>query len=239
MNSKFNQIFHVENVDSLAERTAALIVSIGQKAIEENGFFNLVFSGGNTPILIYKNLIRLHAEQLDWKKVSVFFTDERNVPPTSLESNYYQCKIHFLDHINVHKVFRMKGEIDVNDARDEYISELREHFLDKPITFDFILLGVGPDGHIASLFDIQQALDNQYPVVSNYIEKLGMARVSLSMETINNAKNCILILSGEKKRKILELITSQNLRQDLPVELLACQGNSYLITDLTLDDLSL
>jgi 6-phosphogluconolactonase len=138
----------------LARALASLIVTSAVTAVAERGAFNIALSGGTTPKAAYEllagNVLRA---AVSWEKVSVYFGDERCVPPDDERSNYRMASRAFLDAVPIPRgnIHRVRGEIDPGLAANEYASTLRANFGSTP-QFDLVLLGLGEDGHTASLF---------------------------------------------------------------------------------------
>ncbi len=189
----------------LAEAAARDFVAKAVAAVEERGRFTVVLAGGSTPKAAYTLLARDHVEEVDWGNVHVFFGDERTVPPGHEDSNYRMAHEALLDHVSVGSVHRMRGELPPEHAAKAYEEELREFFEDEAISsFDLIMLGIGGDGHTASLFPNTPALDiTDRWVVENPVEKLETVRITLTTPVINAARAVNFLVSGEDKAEAL------------------------------------
>lgn len=197
-----------EDVQELSEAAAHLFVEEARKAIDESGRFAVALAGGSTPKRAYEMLAAEHGEpgDLDWSKVYAFFGDERAVPPDDEESNYRMARDALLSRVPIGGVFRMRGELDPAEAAALYEEELAA-FFGGPPRFDLVLLGIGEDGHTASLFPHSSALDARGRwVVENPVEKLGTTRITLTAPAINTARKVALLVAGEGKAKALEEI---------------------------------
>ncbi|HEX2740198.1 MAG TPA: 6-phosphogluconolactonase, partial [Rubrobacter sp.] len=147
-----------ESPEKLAEAAAREFATKAAEAIEERGRFAVVLAGGSTPRATYKILASDYSDSIDWSKVHVFFGDERTVAPDHEDSNYRMAREALLDHIRVGSVHRMRCELLPDEAAADYEEQLREFFGGLP-QFDLILLGIGGDGHTASLFPETPALE--------------------------------------------------------------------------------
>src|SRR5262249_44001213 len=157
---------------------ADMILETGQAAIRDRGRFSLVLSGGSTPRRVYA---RLAEADFPWDKTHLFWGDERAVPPDSTESNYRMVVESLLGKISIPSshVHRIRGESEPRQAAEEYEEELRVFFENGRPVFDLILLGMGADGHTASLFPGTTALEERrVSVTSTWVEKLKTFRIS-------------------------------------------------------------
>lgn len=163
----------------------------------------IALSGGSTPKKMHEMLAR--KERIDWSNVHVFWGDERTVPPDHPDSNYRMAKETLLDLIGIpdSNIHRMKGEIDPEDAALQYEAEIRSVFrlVEGEIPrFDVILLGMGADGHTASLFPGTDALtETDRLVVANHVPQLQTTRLTLTYPVLNNARLVIFLVAGNDK----------------------------------------
>lgn len=185
-----------------------------RECIKNNNKFTFVLSGGKTVKDVYIDLAKNHKYSIDWSKVHFFWLDERCVPTTHKESNYklaYDSLINKLD--NVGSINRMKGEINPIQSVKEYEKTLLNFFKKNEICFDFILLGMGEDGHVASLFSNTKELKEKKKIVLNTSKKhFGFYRITLSSNVINNSRYNLLLLKGLKK---YDKFKEHNLPKDL------------------------
>jgi 6-phosphogluconolactonase len=167
-----------------------------------------VLAGGSTPKATYEVLARDYAGKLDWSRVHVFFGDERTVPPDHEDSNYRMAHEALLSRVPAGSVHRMRGELPPGEAAAAYEEELREFFgPDGVPAFDLILLGLGGDGHTASLFPETSALDvTDRWVVANPVLKLETTRLTLTLPVINAARAVTFLVAGEGKAGALKEI---------------------------------
>ena len=195
-----------ETPEELEEAAARDFVAKAEAAISERGRFAVVLAGGSTPRTTYEILARHHSDELDWSKVHVFFGDERTVHPEHEASNYRMVRETLLSHVRVGSVHRMRCELPPGEAAADYEKQLREFFeTDGFPAFDMVLLGLGEDGHTASLFPETSALDvSDRWVVINPVLKLGTSRLTLTIPVINAARAVVFLVAGENKARALK-----------------------------------
>ncbi len=194
------------DANSLARAAAEYFVTLAAEAITARGRFVVALSGGSTPRATYTLLASTEfAPRVDWARVQVFWGDERCVPPDHPESNYALARETLLDHVplpegNIH---RIRAELDPRRAAALYQEEL-EAVLGTEGRFDLVLLGIGADGHTASLFPGTLALEEKTRwVVENYVESLSAWRVTLTLPVLNAARQVTFLLSGAPKAETL------------------------------------
>lgn len=195
----------------LAHYMAGRIVIEAQTAIKKRGRFSLVLSGGGTPQALFDLLGSPNiADRIDWQRTHLFWADERCVPPTEDGSNYKQAKAAIIDHVPIppKNVWRIKGELDPVAAANDYANQL-ERFADGTASphFDLVLLGMGGDGHTASLFpnspvELEGAT---VPVEANYDDRPAR-RVSLTPSALNNARNIWFLVTGSGKADMVKTV---------------------------------
>lgn len=189
----------------------ALIESAANEAIADRGVFSLSLSGGNTPKPVYQALA---GRPIDWSKVVISFGDERCVPPDDEQSNYLMARRTLLDAIDIpeRNVLRMKGELDPAKAASEYEAELRRLADGHVFRHDLVLLGMGPDGHTASLFPGTPALEERSRlVVENYVPKLEMWRITFTYPLLDAARHvCFLVNSAGKDDVLNEVFSGKS-----------------------------
>jgi 6-phosphogluconolactonase len=194
------------DADALARTAAEHFVTQAARAIAARARFFVALAGGSTPRATYELLATDEfVTRVAWPRVHVFWGDERCVPPTHADSNYRMAREALLDHvpIPVDNVHRIAGELDPAQAAVSYEAELRAT-LGAGRRFDLILLGMGSDGHTASLFPGTAALDEQERwVVENYVGQLNEWRVTLTLTAINRARQVTFLVSGPSKAEAL------------------------------------
>ncbi|MGB8064741.1 MAG: 6-phosphogluconolactonase [Candidatus Sulfotelmatobacter sp.] len=197
------------------------VIKATNEAVAERGRFAIALSGGSTPKSLY-NLLATNARTvLPWDKMFFFWGDERHVPPTDPESNYRMTDEAMLAKVPVPpgNVFRIPAENpDAAAVAEDYEKTLRKFFKLDPDSvprFDLILLGLGPDGHTASLFPGTAALhEKSRLVVANWVEKLKTHRLSLTLPVLNAARCVAFLVSGTDKATVLKTV----LEEDAPGE---------------------
>jgi 6-phosphogluconolactonase len=218
------------NADSLARAAAERFVTIAETAIATRGRFAVALAGGSTPRKLYALLASDEfASRANWPYVHFFWGDERCVPPDEPDSNYRMVRETLLNHIPipVANVHRMRGEIDPNQAANSYESTLRDFFLEDtdPDTrkemqlkksFDLVLLGMGADGHTASLFPGTAAvLEEERWALAHYVSKQGFWRITLTPAIINAAVYVLFAVTGEDKAARLNQVIAGPFQPDL------------------------
>ncbi len=180
----------------LAEAAAEKFVEICTAAIEDHGKAFVALSGGNTPKALFAALTK---RRLDWSRVEFFWSDERAVGPNDSASNFAMANSALLRPIEAEHVHRLCGEAaDLDQAAADYEKEIRRVLGARP--FDVILLGMGDEGHTASLFPHTKALDeNTRWVVANFVPKLKATRLTFTFPLINAARNVIFLVAGQDK----------------------------------------
>jgi len=205
----------------LFEAAAEVVVHTAKDAVEQRGRFTIALSGGSTPKSLF-NLLATNARTvLPWDRMFFFWGDERHVPPTDPESNYRMAEEAMLSKIPVAagNVFRIPAENpDAAAAADAYEQTLRKFFQlgpgEIPI-FDLILLGMGPDGHTASLFPGSAGLQEKNRLaIANWVDKLKTSRLTLTLPVRNAARCVAFLVSGTDKAAVLKTV----LEEDAPAE---------------------
>ena len=198
---------------ALMAGAADALVAAGRQAIAARGRWTWALSGGSTPEGVYALLgAAPRRDQLDWAKVFVFWGDERCVPPTDAQSNYGMAKRALLDHVPIPdaNIYRMRGELAPESAAHLYGRDLRAVFgIDghQWPQFDTILLGLGPDGHTASLFPGSDILERHESLVAEtWVAKMSQYRISLTLPTINAACDKIFLVAGADKAAVVREI---------------------------------
>lgn len=172
-----------------------------QRAILQKGRFAVALSGGSTPKAIYEILSKTTA--IDWTKVWLFWSDERAIPPDHADSNYHMAMTFFKKHpIPPNQIFRMKTESEIEKHALEYEEAIRHH-LGKHL-FDLVMLGVGEDGHTASLFPHTTALEqNERLVVANFLPEKKTWRMTFTFPSINGSSHIAIYALGMQKQTIV------------------------------------
>jgi 6-phosphogluconolactonase len=217
------------DASALFEAAADRFVQIARAAIERRGRFTVALSGGSTPRGLYSRIAMdaAHVGAVSWRHVEFFWGDERPVAPDHPESNYRMAREALLDHLPVAdaQVHRIRGESPPAQAAEEYESEIARVLGVPPGTmprFDLVLLGLGPDGHTASLVPGTTALtETRRVVVANYVPKFGVDRITLTAPAINAAHAIVFLAEGEAKAaRLREVIEGPRDTDRLPAQLI-------------------
>ena len=189
---------------SFAEDVAVFIASSAEEAIDERGCFRVALSGGNTPRQVYQALALADAH---WSKWIVTFGDERCVPPDDPQSNYRMVSESLLLVASPREVFRMQGEAVPEEAAVQYeqtLKSLASRFGEQRYIHDLVLLGLGDDGHTASLFPGTAALSEEVRnVVSNFVPKFNTHRLTFTYPLINASRRVAFLVNDSKKEPII------------------------------------
>jgi 6-phosphogluconolactonase len=194
-----------------------LITELATTAIAERGSFRFAFSGGNTPRPVYERLASArYSDRIDWSRVHVFFGDERCVPPDDPRSNYHMARTTLCDHVPIPAahVHRIRGEDPPERAAEEYAEELGRTFGDDarrgglpPDGFDLVLLGMGENGHTASIFPgLAAVTESVHWVMAQYVEVAGTWRVTLTPVILNAAHHVAFLVAGADKAEMLSKV---------------------------------
>ncbi|MFV2057677.1 MAG: 6-phosphogluconolactonase [Thiohalomonadales bacterium] len=210
------------------------------EAVASGRKFSIALSGGGTPKSLYQLMAsKKYSEQIDWRKVDVFFGDERCVPLDHVDSNYLMATTALLGNIdipvtNIHSVPFFQGE----QARsaDSYQHEIRQHLFHDENNipqFDLVLLGMGDDGHTASLFPGTTILEEQKRWVSEvYVQRLDSWRISLTYPVINNTRHIMVLVAGAaKSEKIAEILLETGVSEKYPIQGVAGRGDMLWLMD--------
>jgi len=207
-------------------------------SIENKGYFTTALSGGKTPIDFYK-ILSAGGKELPWAKIHLFLADERFVPATDKESNYRLVRECLLNHVNIPKnnVHRIDTEeATLEMAAERYEADIRQFFNtacdDKIPKFDLIMLGIGEDGHTASLFPGAPSLKEEQRLTIPVIAvKPPHKRISLTLPVLNNARRIMFLVTGSEKAGIVREIVEES-ESRLPASLVRRRARSaYLVID--------
>ena len=205
-----------------------------EKAITKKGRFLVALSGGNTPRHLYELLAsHTYSLNIDWKKVFIFFSDERYVPYNDNTSNFKLAKDNLLKEISVPEknVFPIPTSSSPEKDALKYESTIRKIFAGRPAAFDLVMLGMGADGHTASLFPGADVLKEKKRLVKEvYVHEKNTYRISFTLPLINRAKQVLILVSGEDKKAILQKIAGKAFpKKPLPVQMV--KGNVLWMVD--------
>ena len=209
---------------AMAERAAHLFAGHCEEAIAERGVFTVALSGGHSPIPLFRLLAGTDwAEHLPWEKIHIYWVDERCVGPEHADSNYGMARRELLSQVPATHYYRMKGEELPERAAKSYEDMLREHFKLEPgefPRFDFILLGMGDDGHTGSLFANSPGLREQKRlVIDQYVPERKADRLTLTLPVLNNARCCLFLIHGQEKHDVLAKALDLLAEPSLPAQM--------------------
>lgn len=232
----------VAGPEALSRSAARMVVRQARQSLKARGLFTLALSGGSTPLGLYTLLAHDPSirAQLDWGKIHFFWGDERHVPPDHRDSNYRMSKEALLSKVPVpaENIHRIRSENpDAQKAAKEYEQTVRHffHLGDGEFPrFDLALLGMGTDGHTASLFPGTEALlERRRLVVANWVEKFEVYRITLTLPVFNHAAFVLFLVTGEEKAETLRLVfEGKGQREPFPVQFIRpSQGRLLWIVD--------
>ncbi len=211
--SGYVSLSRFSNTELLVQRAAELFAAIMRRAVKERGQFNVALAGGSTPVELYRCLSgSVFASMTDWRETQFFFGDERTVAPSHADSNYRMAKENLFDRLMIteNQVFRMKGESDdLAEAALEYEQTLKRRIKDRSIlgypVIDLVLLGMGPDGHTASVFPDYPSGDIQHESLAAavFVGSQQTYRLTLTPQLINASRHCVFMIGGESKAEAL------------------------------------
>ncbi len=232
------EIHTFESSRSLAQGAAGRVVETLSNAVTATGVASLVLSGGKTPREVYELLgSERYKERIPWSLVHLFWGDERCVAPTMPESNYRSVREALLEAIDIpeRNIHRIHGELPPQDAARHYEQEIHTALglrHDAWPHFSLVLLGLGADGHIASLFPGTLALQERKRIVTEvYVESLKSSRITLTLPALNSAQEILFLASGKLKASIFRSIRTSD-TPEYPAQLIQpATGRVYWYVD--------
>jgi 6-phosphogluconolactonase len=227
----------VQDKEALAEFAVDTWIELATASVAEKGVFTVALSGGRTPIDFYQKL-SVCRHSLPWDKTHIFLADERFVPPDDRDSNYRLINDHLLSRIaipkeNIHPI--LTDGVTLDESANEYEADIRTFFktgdADIPV-FDLIILGIGKDGHTASLFPWTASLYETKRLAIPVIADASPAeRISLSFRVINNAHNICFLVTGSSKAAVIKKIIEDNKRMLPAAQVRPVQGTVLFVMD--------
>ena len=222
-----------KSIDELSQFFALKLVALIRE-IPANAFFSLALSGGSTPRQVFSYLASNFRDQIDWQKIQVFWGDERCVAPESDESNFRMAKDSLLDYVPIpaNNIFRIRGEANPSVEAGRYGEIVRQLVpsLQNVPQFDFIMLGLGEDGHTASIFPGDLHLfssDRLFVVAVNSQTK--QKRITATGKIINQAKSVVFLVTGEAKAEMVaRIIERKDGWEKLPASLVHPENGEIL-----------
>jgi 6-phosphogluconolactonase len=205
----------------------SLFCDLAREAIQQQGTFSVALSGGSTPIPLFHHLAAdSSADHLDWDRIHFFWADERAVPPQHPDSNFLSAQHSLLSprKIPPENIHRIKGELEPNQAAADYQEEILAWFGDSPPCIDLILLGMGADGHTASLFPGTQPVihpDNYGWVAALHVPQLDSWRITMTPRLINAASRVAVLVTGSSKASTLAAVLQGSYQPEkYPIQLI-------------------
>ena len=206
---KNKEVFVFKNTDDMSEFAIKIWADVAREAIKKKGFFTVALSGGQTPKFLYKKLAG-KSKKLPWNKTHIFLVDERFVSENDPYSNYRMIKKDLLDKVIIPKrnIYPVAVEGTVGEAACDYQKEIKDFFnlkKDKLPSFDLVTLGIGGDGHTASLFPSDAAVHQKRALITTVSRgDVKCERITMTFPVINNSKNIIFMITGKNKSKVLK-----------------------------------
>jgi 6-phosphogluconolactonase len=206
---------------ALSRAAAELVAEIAEAAVATRGRFTMALSGGRTPEALYRMLAGEYRDRMPWGETHLYFGDERCVPPTDPDSNYRMADAALVSRVPglEGRTHRIEGELGGVKASSRYDAVLRGAFTDPATTFDLVLLGMGPDGHTASLFPGSPALDerDRWAVATEAPATMTTReRVTLTYPVLAAARVVLFLCAGADKRERLASVLAETGRPDAP-----------------------
>jgi 6-phosphogluconolactonase len=219
------ELYTFDDKEIMSEQLASWIESLVQDTLKKQDLFTLVLSGGGTPKLLFEKLASdKYKDKIDWKRVHIFWGDERVVPFEDDRNNAKMAYDILINHINVppEQVHIMRTDIEPKLAAEEYEKILHQYFDNMPNSFDLVLLGMGDDGHTLSLFPGSPIIEEHERWVNSvYNEQQKMYRITLMPAIVNKASNIAFMVEGAKKANVLQqVIEGPYIPMKLPAQII-------------------
>ena len=226
-----------KDLDTLSVAAAHFFVTECNRCIQENGKFVVALSGGNTPKKLYELLASPpFTRNIPWRRVFLFWSDERFVPHSDADSNYRMVKESLLKGIDIpaKNVFPVPVNGPPEKAALQYETRIRNFFKGTSPTFDFLLLGVGREGHTASLFPGSELLNERRRWVKEvWVPQKQTHRITFTLPIINKARQILFLVSGREKATVMsKVLANKTTRNLLPVQMVhPTKGNTMWMLD--------
>lgn len=211
------ETFHTPGL--LFKAAADHILRLYEKSVAEKGSFIIALSGGNTPKKLYELLAQApYVKKINWKNIYIFWSDERCLPFSDKENNSHMASIALLDNVPLPKenIFPVPVNFEPAKAAARYEQMIKTFFKEKEPRFDLILLGLGEDGHTASLFPGTEILGEKKAMVKEvYLGEKKISRVSFTIPLINNARHVLFLVTGKEKASIVAKLFSKPVKKNI------------------------
>jgi len=227
------QLRVLSDAEAVANSAAELFVQLAARAVSQRGRFRVALSGGSTPRRTYQLLATPQwRSQLAWPKIDMFLGDERYVPPDHPESNYHMVKEALLQHVPEANLHRVPTELEPEAAATAYEADIRQAFaLSAGIPqFDLIFLGLGTNGHTASLFPGSPLLhENSRLVAAEFVSEAKMWRISMTLPLLNQGRTDAFLVAGKEKAEVLREVRAGAFDPErLPAQLIKPENGELL-----------
>lgn len=217
------KLYVADNAEAFADEAAGFFIKQCEESLRRQEIFTVALSGGSTPAMVFDTLAKKYKNSLEWNRIHFFWSDERMVPPHHPRSNYRMAQLHLLNKVPVPQdnIHRFLTERSVLEACDSFKKEIQNFFqieAGKWPSFDLIFLGLGEDGHTASLFSGSKALKNLTDYVTT-VDRAEETRLTFTYPLINAAKEvAVLVMGEEKKEMVLNSLMTPPDREKLPIQ---------------------
>lgn len=228
-----NNVSIFKSIQELSQAAAEIIYNDSLQSISVKGRFVIALSGGKTPASLFSILAQPpYSGKLDWKNIFVFWSDERFVPSDNDNNNSHLAKKLLLDHVPIpaENIFTPQVQMPPSAAATQYVNMMKAFFkVDVPV-FDMVLLGMGDDGHTASLFPGTHLVQD-YPGLVEAVTKDNdpIKRLTFTPQLINNAKRILVLVSGNSKAKVVAEIFSGKTKNKYPIQMLQQKKLQWLL----------
>ena len=205
--AKFRKIVQENTENLLIKKFIRLFYKNLKKRLIGNNRFSFALAGGKSPIKLYQHLAK--NKHIPWKKIDFFIGDERYVKESSKHSNINLCNKYLLSKIKIsdHQIYKITtNQNSINKDTQDYENKIKKYFLNKKVIFDLVLLGIGQDGHIASLF--KNNINKKINKNVSFVKRKDFLRITLTLKCINNSKSVFLWAPGREKSNIVKKILS-------------------------------
>jgi 6-phosphogluconolactonase len=225
----------VSDISSLSSTAAGIVLQSARQAISERGRFSIALSGGSTPRALYALLAQPPwLDLIDWGRVDIFWGDERCVPPNHPDSDYGMARSELLERLppeNKLSIHRLEGELEPDEAAQRYEKVLKTYFgLAPAASFDLLLLGLGEDGHTASLFPHTQPINETRKWVrAHFVAQLSSFRLTLTPPILNLSRTVLFLVAGKKKAAVLaKVIYGERDIDQLPAQVIRTASDDII-----------
>ena len=235
--NQINNVRVFQDEAELAEATAKYIIELANHTVDGSGRFVISLSGGHTPEQLFTLMSKTpFRDQMPWHKTFVFWGDERCVPATDKQNNGHMAKSLLLDHVGLpaENIYAIPVELSPEETAKKYEQTIKNFFGDDPTRFDLILLGLGENGHTASLFPDTDVLTDHTDLVKEvFVAEQKMFRITMTAKLINKARNIVFLVAGDGKAEILRTVLKAPYQPDkYPAQLIKpVEGNLYWYVD--------